>query len=232
MLLELIASWFTPLIFILGAFHLIMFWVLRAWAGRDVRSLAQLLERFTDGFHRRSRLDWRGHLTDQIDAFVEDVREAMQDPDDRDSIRRRMNILDERRPYLESFRFETAWNVARSGIEIYPLLGVLGTIFALWLAMREPTGDAATTVGTIVERFGLAIDSTFAGLAVAILLMVVNSYYETLFVRLSENRRAVRDLVTQVKRDLITVARSGDVLASADVLPSTDRDLSTDGDQL
>ncbi len=70
--------------------------------------------------------------------------------------------------------------------------------------MREPTSDASATVGTIVQRFGVAIDSTFAGLAVAILLMVVHSYYETFFARLTENRRAVRDLVTQVKRELAT----------------------------
>ena len=69
--------------------------------------------------------------------------------------------------------------------------------------MREPATDAGATVGTIVQRFGLAIDSTFAGLAVAILLMVVNSFYETLFVRLSENRRGIRDLIIQVKRELI-----------------------------
>ena len=115
----------------------------------------------------------------------------------------RMSILDEQRRYLDSFRFESAWNVARTGIEIYPLLGVLGTIFALWLAMREPSADASATVGAIVQRFGLAIDSTFAGLAIAVFLMVVNSFLETLFVRLAENRRAVRQLVTQVKRDLI-----------------------------
>ena len=203
MLLEFATQWFTPLIFILGAFHLASFWILRIWASRDVKSLAQLLERFTDGLHRRSRLDWRGHLTDQIDAFVEDVREALRDPEDRGEIRDRMSVLDEQRRYLDSYRFERAWNVARSGIEVYPLLGVLGTIFALWLAMREPAVDATATVGTVVERFGLAIDSTFAGLAVAILLMIVNSFYETLFVRLSENRRSVRDLIIQVKRELI-----------------------------
>lgn len=193
------------MILILGAIHLLGFWVLRWWAARDTRSLAMLLERFTDGVHHRSRLDWRGHLTDQVDAFVSDVREAMKRPADRDLIRKRMAILDEQRPYLASFRFETFWNVARTGIEIYPLLGVLGTIFALWLAMREPTDDASATVGTIVERFGLAIDSTFAGLAVAILLMIVHSYYETMFVRLTESRRSVRDLVTQVKRELATI---------------------------
>lgn len=202
MLLEFASNWFTPMILVLGLLHLVGLWCLRVWARRDVKSLAQLLERFTEGLHRRSRLDWRGHLTDQIDAFVQDVRDALGDPQARGQVRERIAILDEHRPYLESYRFECAWNVARSGIEIYPLLGVLGTIFALWLAMREPSGDAAA-VGTIVQRFGLAIDTTFAGLAVAILLMMVHSFHETLFARLAENRRAVRDLVQQVKRDLI-----------------------------
>ena len=210
MLLEFATTWFTPMILIIGALHLVWFWSLRWRAKRDIRSLAQLLERFTDGLHHRSRLDWRGHLTDQIDAFVEDVREAMQREDDREKIRQRLSILDEQRTYLNSYRFETSWNVARTGIEAYPLLGVLGTIFALWLAMREPTADASATVGTIVERFGVAIDSTFAGLAMAIVLMVVHSYYETLFTRLSENRRAVRDLVTQGKRELSTSCAVGE----------------------
>ncbi|WP_231617587.1 MotA/TolQ/ExbB proton channel family protein [Novipirellula aureliae] len=203
MLLEFATTWFTPLILIFGVLHLFVFAVLRFTAGRDLRSLADLLARFTDGLSRRSRLDWRGHLTDQVDAFVEDVREAVQDPSDRKTLTNRISLLDEKRDYLDSYRFETAWNVARSGIEVYPLLGVLGTIFALWLAMREPAGDASAAVGTIVERFGLAIDSTFAGLATAIVLMIVNSFCETLFTRLLENRRDVRQLVTEVKRDLI-----------------------------
>jgi biopolymer transport protein ExbB len=208
MLLDFATTWFTPMILILGAIHLVAFWVLRIWAGRDIRSLAQLLERFTDGFHHRSRLDWRGHLTDQVDAFVTDVCESLDNPNDREQLSQRISILDEQRPYLASFRFETCWNVARSGIEIYPLLGVLGTIFALWLAMREPASDSSATVGAIVERFGVAIDSTFAGLAMAILLMVVHSYYETLFTRLTENRRTVRDMVLQVKRELVTSSLS------------------------
>lgn len=203
MLLEFATKWFTPMILLLGALHLVFFWLLRAWAGRDVRTLAQLLERFTDGLHQRSRLDWRGHLTDQIEAFIQDTQDALSDRTQQAKIRERLSVIDEQRPYLDSYRFEAAWNVARAGIEVYPLLGVLGTIFALWLAMREPAGDAAATVGTIVERFGLAIDSTFAGLAMAVMLMIVNSFYETLFVRITESRRAVRKLVAQVKRELI-----------------------------
>lgn len=202
--LEVVSDWFTPFILVVGGLHLILFIVLRIWAGRDVRTIAQLLERFTDGLHQRSRLDWNGHMTDQIDAFVQDVHDALDDPEARTLVRDRMKVLDEQRPYLNSYRFESIWNVARSGIEAYPLLGVLGTILALWMAMRQTGDDTAAAVGTIVERFGLAIDSTFAGLAMAILLMVVNSAFETFFSRLNENRLSVRELINHVKKELIT----------------------------
>lgn len=202
--LDVLSDWFTPAILIVGGLHLLVFITLRIWASRDLRNLAQLLERFTDGFHGRSRMDWNGHLTDQVDAFVEDIREASEDPASRSLVAERMKILDERRTYLDSYRFESIWNVARNGIEAYPLLGVLGTILALWMAMRENIDGSSAAVGQIVERFGLAIDSTFAGLAMAILLMVIHSMFETFFTRLTENRKNVRDLVGKVKTELVS----------------------------
>jgi hypothetical protein len=40
--------------------------------------------------------------------------------------------------------------------------------------------------------------------------MIVNSFYETLFVRLSENRHGIRNLIIQVKRELIAADCSTD----------------------
>lgn len=204
-----ITRWFTPGILIVGTAHLCFFGLLWGWARRDMRTLAETLEKFTAGLGHRSRLPGTAHLSDHIDAFVADVQEALGHPEDREQVRTRIRILDERRDYLDSYRFESAWTVARSGIEAYPLLGVLGTIFALWLAMRGPTGDGEAAVGAIVSRFGVAIDSTFAGLAMAIILMIVNSALETLFRRLLESRRQVRDLVLRSKQELMTLPAEG-----------------------
>ena len=209
MLSDWITRWFTPGILIVGTAHLCFFGVLWGWARRDMRTLAETLEKFTAGLGHRSRLPGTAHLSDHIDAFVTDVQEALGHPEDREQVRTRIRILDERRDYLDSYRFESAWTVARSGIEAYPLLGVLGTIFALWLAMRGPTGDGEAAVGAIVSRFGVAIDSTFAGLAMAIILMIVNSALETLFRRLLESRRQVRDLVLRSKQELMTLPAEG-----------------------
>lgn len=216
MILDLITQWFTPAILVLGFLHLLFFLVLWFWARRDLRRLADTLDRFTAGLPHPSRLGADAHLSDRITAFVADIHDALPDPRQRETLRARMRILDERRVYLDSYRFETAWTVARSGIEAYPLLGVLGTIFALWLAMRGRSGDEGAAVGEIVSRFSVAIDSTFAGLAMAILLMIVNSALETLFGRVLENRRHVRDVVMKVKRELIHASTDSAGEASSD----------------
>lgn len=190
-----------------AAFHLFCFFVLSIWYRRDLSVIAGCLDDFTRGLKHRSVLGRSAPLTNQIDAFVEDINDVVSDPsrtNDRTECLRRMHILDERRSYLNSLSFETAGNVARTMIEAYPLAGVLGTILAIGSAMQrsEAAQDAATTMASIVNRFGDAIWSTFCGLAAAIVLMFVNSVLETRFERLTQSRSHVRDMVAKAKREL------------------------------
>lgn len=203
-MLETLSAYSTGCILVAAIAHVGLFVVLAVWARRDRRRIAQTLERFTDGLPHRSRMQWGTHLSDQIEAFLADIRDVLQQPAgaaDRDVLGQRLRILDERREYLQSMRFETVWNVARTMIEAYPLAGVLGTILAIGAALS--TQDASVNV--IVTRFGDAIWSTFAGLAAAILLMLIHSFVETSFARLAENRADVRDMAGVAKRELATV---------------------------
>ncbi|MEM6366126.1 MAG: MotA/TolQ/ExbB proton channel family protein [Planctomycetota bacterium] len=201
-MLEIISSYSSFAIVIAAIIHLFTFLILSRWAAGDRRRIAQLLERFTDALPHRSRMDWNVHLSDQIDAFLADIREVLTehaDSDNRRVLADRLRILDERRDYLQSMRFETVWNVAASMIEAYPLAGVLGTILAIGAALAA---DADASVTLIVTRFGDAIWSTFAGLAAAVLLMFLHSWVEPGFARLSENRAHVREVAGLAKREL------------------------------
>lgn len=194
--------------FIGGAFavHLFAFFVLWVWWRRDLRAIAGSLDEFTRGLKHRSLLDASGHLSDQIEAFLVDVREVIEMPDagdERKTLGHRIAILDEKRQYLNSMFFETSYNICRTMVEAYPLLGVLGTILAIGAALQAGDGEtASSTVSTIVSRFGDAIWSTFAGLTAAVLLMFLNSSLEPRFLRLAENRRNVRETVALAKREL------------------------------
>jgi len=201
-MLEFFASYCTAAIGILALLHAVGFVMLVGWSRRDRRKMAQALERFTDSLPHRSRMDWHVHLSDQIEAFLADIHDVLAEPPgspNRKLLHQRLKILDERREYLQSMRFETAWSVARTMIEAYPLAGVLGTILAIGAALAA---DESASVNVIVTRFGDAIWSTFAGLVAAIVLMLVSSLTEPSFGRLAENRRHVREMAAAAKREL------------------------------
>jgi biopolymer transport protein ExbB/TolQ len=188
------------------AVHVVAFLWLWTWSKRDLRRIAGSLDDFTRGLKHSSILGATGHLSDQIEAFIADINEVLEDParqSDRQALLHRMNVLDERRGYLHSMFFETSYNICRTMIEAYPLAGVLGTILAIGVALQSPAGDAgAGTVSAIVAQFGNAVWSTFAGLVSAVILMFFNSCVEPSFGRLSENRQHVREMVARAKREL------------------------------
>ena len=211
-LIDSLSALSTIAIVIAAAVHLAVFFMLWAWSRRDLRTIASSLDDFTRGLRHRSILDSTAHLSDQIEAFIADVNEVLGDPArtaDRQLLLQRMNILDEKRRYLHSLVFETAYNICRTMVEAYPLFGILGTILAIGAALETHT-DAQTgsAVGEIVRRFGDAIWSTFAGLSAMVVLMFFNSLLEPRFGRLAENRAHVRDMIARAKRELSLAGES------------------------
>lgn len=204
--LQFFSSLSTPVIVVAALLHLSCFLFLRTWCSRDLRVIAGTLDDYTRGLKHRSVLDRGAPLTTQIDAFVQDVNDVLSDSsrsEDRSECLRRMQILDEKRRYLESLSFETATHVARTMIEAYPLSGVLGTVLAIGSALQtDAAPQSASTVNVVMERFGDSIWSTFAGLLAAIVLMFINSILEIRFNRLTDSRTHVRDMVARAKREL------------------------------
>jgi len=204
-LLRQLSGLSTTIILCALAVHLFVFFLLWIWARRDLRNIASSMHDFTRRLRNQSLLDSSAHLSDQIDAFLADVNDVLEDPtrkEDREVLLSRMQVLDEKRRYLNSMFFETVYNITRTMIEAYPLAGVLGTMLAIGAALQTDAADQAVTVAAIVGRFGDAIWSTFAGLSAAILLMFLNSIVETGFERLGENRRHVRETIARAKREL------------------------------
>jgi biopolymer transport protein ExbB/TolQ len=186
------------------AVHLFVFFTLSLWARRDLKNMASALFDFTRGLKHQSLLDRSAPLSDQVDAFLADVNDVMDDPAraaDRRSLHIRMQIMDEKRRYLNSMSFETVYNMARTMIEAYPLGGIVGTVLAIGAALNADAGGVAS-VDAIVRRFGESIWCTFAGLVATIILLFVNSFLEPGFNRLGENRQHVRETVARVKREL------------------------------
>ena len=208
-LLNRLSGLAMPVIATVAVIHLLLFFWLLSWARRDLRRMAADFDQFTRELKYRSILERGSNLSDQIDAFLADITDVLDDPSksaERQNLWQRMRILDEERRYLQSQSFETWYTICRTMIEAYPLAGVLGTVLAIGAGLQSGQANAQQTVADIVRNFGEAIWSTFIGLASAMTLMFINSIVETKFNRLAENRRHVREIVARTKRELSIAA--------------------------
>lgn len=204
-LLNELSGWSAICIAAAAVLHFLAFLWLIQWSRRDLRRMAGDFDAFTRELKHRSILDKSLGLSAQVDAFLADVREVVDDPTrttERKALAKRLRTLDEERRYLQSQAFETCYTVCRTMIEAYPLAGVLGTILAIGAALQGGQGNAQKTVADIVLNFSHSVWATFAGLLAAIVLMFLNSLVETRFRRLTETREHIRDTIALAKRGL------------------------------
>jgi len=163
-MLTLVARLALPAILIAFGIHLIYFLFLWTWYRRDIRNIASALDSFTRDVRFRSVLDRNSHLCDQIEAFLSDIDEVLDKPDrkaDRAGLSHRIHVLDEKRVYLQSMGFETAYNVCRTMIETYPIAGILGTIVASRVLGLAGFGIYATALAA-AGFFQVLLDLTVA----------------------------------------------------------------------
>ena len=234
--MQAISDHFYWIIVLLGAVHAVGFVALLQARNRRVRQLESHLTNLVGGLSRRSDHDPSYTVDERIDTFIADIREVIQHPQSPTESRRlyeRIVSKDELRRYLQGTKFETWYNVARTGIEIYPLLGIIGTVLAIGLGLNTrpetpaPTPAAITVTatapepappptapnaptGAIVRNFASSIWATLVGLLFAILFMMANAYLEPSFNRLIEHRANVRNVITHAKSQLGLIVQGGD----------------------
>jgi biopolymer transport protein ExbB/TolQ len=203
--MQAICDHFYWLILLLAGIHLLGF----AWLYRERRRqavwLADHLENLVQGFTSHADRDPYVTVDERIDSFLANIREAMNDPS-RAADRRRLHdqivAKDETKKYLRGSRFETLYSVARTSIEIYPLLGIMGTVLAIALALHAPAEAGTMVTERIVQNFAESIWATLAGIGCGIVLLLVNAALEPGFAGLLEHRWEVRDVVSAVKTQI------------------------------
>jgi biopolymer transport protein ExbB/TolQ len=203
--MQSICDHFYWVILFLAAVHLLGFYWLWRERGRQALWLADHLENLLQGFSSRADRDPYTNVDERIDAFLANIREALADPsrgDDRKRLHEQIIAKDESKKYLRGSRFETLYSLARTGIEIYPLLGIMGTVLAIGLALHSGGGDAATATERIVRNFSGSIWATLAGIGCGVVLLLVNALVEPAFGRLLDHRWDVREAIAAVKSQL------------------------------
>jgi len=210
---QTLASGMTPLIVAVFAVHCAsLAFYLRPQRRRIGREMARKLDHFTHGLKGRPILD-ETRLDDSLRALIEYVQAVLHDPQyvpQRGELRERIEIIDEDRSYSFSEGFERFFNFWRSMIEVYPLLGILGTVLAIAASIGASGAPASQSAApTILSNFGYALQSTIAGLGLGVVMIGLNAWHEVGFERLVQRGAQMRETVNKVKRELALQPAAG-----------------------
>jgi len=168
-------------------------------------SLADYLFNAVGTLSQRSDLAQRMTIDERINVFMADIRDAVESTGGKDDSRlllERLTTKDEQRLYLKSHRFELWYSIARTFIEIFPLLGIIGTVIAIAAGISTAGANDVDKVSRVVQNFGHSVWSTAVGLGAAILFMFLNACFEPGFERLLAYADEIRDLIAHAKKKL------------------------------
>ncbi len=115
----------------------------------------------------------------------------------------------DRKPDLDLSRLRVARTLARVTTEVFPLLGILGTVCALSVSvgMSKEAGIATSeTLKSVISLFGTAISSTIYGLSCAVIAMYVFGTIESKLEESLEIVRRYRDIIDKA----VLIASSGE----------------------
>ena len=217
-----------------GVLHGMVFVGLSISRWRQARRLAMHLEDILGPAYRHLDQDPDRTIDEVIDGFFHDIDEVITDGRSAakaHDLAHRLSTKDEARKYLKVMRFERVYSFARTGIEAWPLAGILGTVLAISFGMQAgtatpndpPLAIAQTTTypangnnalpspqqvdtgptSAIIRNFGMAIGSTILGLFFGVVFMLGNAWVEPGFERLMEHRKSIREAVRTAKNVLL-----------------------------
>ncbi|MBC8519315.1 MAG: MotA/TolQ/ExbB proton channel family protein [Gammaproteobacteria bacterium] len=110
-------------------------------------------------------------------------------------IKENVSRLSERNLYNRYYLIESASSVMSTMVQIFPLLGILGTILAI---AGTAFGDGGIDASRLTSAFVLAMDTTILGIGFSVIFMMVESFIAPKVERMINESIDFKNIITRV----------------------------------
>jgi len=192
--LYVIADRMVSIILLVAVYEMLLYLFLFFMTSSITRQLYDSLRNMLRGVKDPPEEDSSRSIHDQIQALL-DCAESVSKNNSEDFNRLLFNIRvqNARKVDMRTYRLESWNNVATAIVQIFPLLGILGTILAIGQSMQDHGIDVDVSV--IVHAFTNAIDTTIFGLVFAVFFMVVDAFFQAKANRLRSEMEKYRGII-------------------------------------
>lgn len=194
-----LAEFVSPAILAFAAIQSTLVIMLFATTSRMRKRLRDGLHNLARGTHQHPERDSLRRAHDDIAAHLDFLISTCADEKSTDMtiICRNAKNFTSRHIDRSSFWLETLVSVVSAGIQLFPLMGIFGTILALGQTTLLPGEFTATTVS---KAFVIALDTTILGILFAIIFTLIEAVIVPSVSRTIEEAARYRDLLATLAR--------------------------------
>lgn len=165
------------------------------------RTLLDSLKNMLKGVASAPEHDHARAVPDAIDAMLQvAARVKEQNRAEYSQMLANMRSQNVRMLDMKTFRAESLANLGAAMVQVFPLLGILGTVLAIAKSAAQSAASsaengavmAALDPGVVTASFALAMDTTILGILAGVIFMLVDSLAQTRVTRLIEESAAYR----------------------------------------
>ena len=161
------------------------------------RALSDVVDNLVKGFPDAPDKDSNQHTHEKIQAALQFIRNKIaSDSQYKDDFCKNAQKINERPFYGRHYKIETHASIMSTIVQVFPLLGILGTILAI--AQTAFQEGSQIDVSSLSNAFVLAMDTTILGISFSILFMMIESGFQSKIERVIHERKEYRKILSNI----------------------------------
>lgn len=182
-------------LFVALEIYLVMsvFWMMRKHQSTLEDAMDNLMKGFEDAPDKDSTL----HSHEKIQSALQFVTNKIaHEPQTKAHFSKNAKRVNERAMFDRHYKLEIFASVMGTVVQVFPLLGILGTILAI--AQTAFSGAGQIDVQGLSNAFVIAMDTTILGITFAVIFMVVESSFQPKIDRVINESEEYRKIISNI----------------------------------
>lgn len=157
--------------------------------------LSDVCDNLMKGFTDAPDKDSDQTVNERIQSALDFIRrKVIHDPGLKYEFAKNAKNISKRPLYTRHYKIETYTSVMSTLVQVFPLLGILGTI----LAIAQTAGGGKVDVSALSNAFVLAMDTTILGIGFSVIFMLAESILWPKVERVIHESSNFKQIVTDV----------------------------------
>jgi biopolymer transport protein ExbB len=207
-LLKFFSVMSSPVILVFGIASIVGYFYIKLKMNAVQQTIIGFLHSIVKALDSSPDLDDSQEPNQKIDTYLDSLKQAvdgLSSNKNREVMKAKFEAKTEVTSHLKDlYSLKWQYNLVRSGIEIFPLLGIIGTVAAIGAGLSDSSIDSSQKIDAIVKNFGESIMATGLGLFFAIINILLNAFFEPKFEKVLNFANDINEISREAKKAVLS----------------------------